>query len=312
MRSVTSMRGRPSSASGTTLEAGDALGLLVPRRADAEQGQGLGDVVAAGAHGGGAPQHEADRGRGGCRSRRGGARRARSASAEPTSHDSRRRDRLRVDRVEVAARRQHVGGATAGRAARPGRARGGRRARRAGWRSRRPHARRSGTRRRRTHRSVGSAVDVGSQPVAGEAPRPGRGTRASTRSMSTRPAVSRSMPSSAATVARSDGTAPWGRRVMASTSSTSAASAGARAEHVEPAADLGVLEGAQVAVDVAGPRRRTTPRRAGRRRGRGRGGSRRRRARPTPGPGSPAAWPGPSPRLWAWPSSSCSSWARSS
>ena len=50
--------------------------------------------------------------------------------------------------------------------------------------------------------------------------------------------------------ARSDGTAPWGSRVMASTRSIRASPSGRLAEDVEPAADLGVLERAQVAVDV--------------------------------------------------------------
>ena len=45
-------------------------------------------------------------------------------------------------------------------------------------------------------------------------------------------------------------TVPWGSRVTASTRSTSASPSGGAAEHVEPAADLGVLERAQVAVDV--------------------------------------------------------------
>ena len=58
------------------------------------------------------------------------------------------------------------------------------------------------------------------------------------------------MPSSAAAVARSDGAPPWGRRVIASTSSIERGVGRRRAEHVQPAADLGVLEGAQVAVDV--------------------------------------------------------------
>ena len=102
-----------------------------------------------------------------------------------------------------------------------------------------------------THRSVGS---VGRRRVPAGARR-GASTRsrhaASTRSVSTRPARERGRcRARRPTVARSDGAPPCGRRVMASTVSTSAASAGGRAEHVEAAADLGVLQRAQVAVDV--------------------------------------------------------------
>ena len=87
MRSVTSMRGRPSSASGIDLEAGDPLALDVPRRADAEQGERLGDVVALRPHRRRAPQHEPDRV--GMRAGLGEvALDEPSASATPTSHAS--------------------------------------------------------------------------------------------------------------------------------------------------------------------------------------------------------------------------------
>ena len=46
------------------------------------------------------------------------------------------------------------------------------------------------------------------------------------------------------------GTVPCGRRVMARTRSTSASPSGGTPEHVQAAADLGVLQRAQVAVDV--------------------------------------------------------------
>ena len=60
MRTVTSMRGRPSSASGHDLDARHAPGLRMPRRPHAEQREDLGDVVALRAHRGGAPGDEAD------------------------------------------------------------------------------------------------------------------------------------------------------------------------------------------------------------------------------------------------------------
>ena len=115
----TSMRGRPSSSSGHHLEADHAAGLVVPDRPDAQQREHLGDVVALGAHGAGAPDGEADRRAGSApvsarwrRDQRVGQRRADVPRVA-------RRDRLRVDRVEVPPGRQHVD-QPAGR--RPGRA----------------------------------------------------------------------------------------------------------------------------------------------------------------------------------------------
>ena len=55
------MRGRPSSASGMASTPVDPSGLGLPHRPDAEQGERLGDVVALGAGGGGAPQDQPDR-----------------------------------------------------------------------------------------------------------------------------------------------------------------------------------------------------------------------------------------------------------
>ena len=57
---MTSIRGRPSSASGMTSIPVDPRGLRVPRRPDAEQRQDLGDVVALRAHRRRAPRHEPD------------------------------------------------------------------------------------------------------------------------------------------------------------------------------------------------------------------------------------------------------------
>ena len=61
MRTVTSMRGRPSSASGITSTPTSAAILVLPDGPHAEQGEDLGHVVAVGAHGAGAPDADADR-----------------------------------------------------------------------------------------------------------------------------------------------------------------------------------------------------------------------------------------------------------
>ena len=105
---------------GDELDAGHPARLLGPHRAHPQEGEDLSDVVAPGAHAGRAPDDEADGGRGGI-------------SLDDVAHDDRfsqlladvprqpRRDGLRVDRVEVASRRQDVGHATRRRAARAGR-----------------------------------------------------------------------------------------------------------------------------------------------------------------------------------------------
>ena len=61
IRTVTSIRGRPSSASGIASRPVDPPGRLVPDREHAHQGQHLADVVSAGPHGGGAPDRQPDR-----------------------------------------------------------------------------------------------------------------------------------------------------------------------------------------------------------------------------------------------------------
>ena len=76
MRTVTSIRGRPSSATRHDLEAGDPARGVVPHRPAAEQRQHLGDVVALGAHRRGAPHGQADRRAGTRRCRRGAGRAA--------------------------------------------------------------------------------------------------------------------------------------------------------------------------------------------------------------------------------------------
>ena len=272
MRSVTSMRGRPSSASGIDFEAGHPLALWAPRRPDAEQGEGLGDVVAAGAHGGRAPQHQPDGGGVGAGlgevalDQAVGQAQSRPPTPAATGWPWGRPSR---SCARWAARGRRPGSAR--RSARRGRA--GRRARPAGWSISSGVRRRFGTSRSATQRRVGSAVAVAFQPAAARASTRARHS-SSTRSTSWRPAPSKSMPSSAATVARSDGTGPWGSRVMASTGVDQGVAAGHAAEHVEAAPDLGVLEGAQVAVDVEHHVVEARRRRAPCRRGRGRGGSR--------------------------------------
>ena len=104
---------------GHDLEALDPAGVLVPDGADAEQGQRLGDVVALGAHVGGAPHDEPD-GAGVV------AGLGQVALDQPVGQGhadvprQRRRDGLGVDGVEVAAGGQHVGAAAGGGAAGPG------------------------------------------------------------------------------------------------------------------------------------------------------------------------------------------------
>ena len=118
MRTVTSMRGRSSTDSGIGSMPIDAAVGVVPHRLHAEQGQHLGDVVAAGAHVAGAPDHQghafgivagafamtADQRLGG-----GGA----------DAPGRGRRHAADVERVEVPAGRQDVGGAARGCAAGP-------------------------------------------------------------------------------------------------------------------------------------------------------------------------------------------------
>ena len=60
MRSTTSTRGRPSSAAVDELDPGHPAGFVLPDRPDPEQGQGLGHVVAPGAHGRRPPHDQAD------------------------------------------------------------------------------------------------------------------------------------------------------------------------------------------------------------------------------------------------------------
>ena len=120
MRTVTSIRGRPSSASGIDLDADDAAVLLLPDRPHAEQRQDLGHVVAVGAHGAGAPDADADRLGIGARL---GAVALEHLAGQllPDLPGGRRRQGARIDGVEVAARRQDVSHAARRRPARPGR-----------------------------------------------------------------------------------------------------------------------------------------------------------------------------------------------
>ena len=61
MRTVTSMRGRPSSASGIGSRLDHPARRVVPDRPDTQQRKHFGDVVARGAHGRGAPDRQPDR-----------------------------------------------------------------------------------------------------------------------------------------------------------------------------------------------------------------------------------------------------------
>ncbi len=105
---------------GIGFESGHPAGFLLPLRPDAEQGERLGGVVAPGAHGRGSPQHEAH----------GAGRPARLGDVAldqgvgQLAADlprQRRRERFRIDRVEVATGRQDMGAPSGRRPARPGR-----------------------------------------------------------------------------------------------------------------------------------------------------------------------------------------------
>ena len=117
---MTSTRGPAQLVQRHDLEAGHPAGRVVPDRPAAEQREHLGDVVALGPHRARAPDGQPDRARATrrCRSRCRAS--SESASATPTSQALRRRDRLRVDGVEVAAGRQHVDQAAGRRAGRAG------------------------------------------------------------------------------------------------------------------------------------------------------------------------------------------------
>ena len=129
MRTVTSMRGRPSSASGTTSKPVTRRDASSQTGRQPEQRQHLGDVVALGAHRRRCPRRSARPSAATRRCRRGAGPAASRPARRPTSQALRRRDRLRVDGVEVAAGRQHVDQAAGRRAGRPGRRRNRRPAR---------------------------------------------------------------------------------------------------------------------------------------------------------------------------------------
>ena len=108
IRTVTSMRGRPSSASGDRLETGHPPRGVVPHRPDAEQCEHLGDVVARRPHRRGAPHRQPDRRAGTSPVSAQVALDQRLGHRLPGLPGQPGRDRPRVDRVEVAAGRQHV------------------------------------------------------------------------------------------------------------------------------------------------------------------------------------------------------------
>ncbi len=105
---------------GHHLEAGHPPGGVVPGRPAAEQRQHLRDVVTLRAHGGGAPDGQAHRGRVGAGvGEMAGQQRVGERPAGLPGQPG--RDRLRVDRVEVPPGRQHAHQPPGGRAGRPGR-----------------------------------------------------------------------------------------------------------------------------------------------------------------------------------------------
>ena len=109
----------PELAEGNDFDAFDTAGLGRPDRAHAEQCERLGDVVPAGAHDGSTPHDDRHRARSSPSSERWRSHR-RAASASPTSIEMREGTALGSSGVEVAARREHVRHAPAGR---PGRSR---------------------------------------------------------------------------------------------------------------------------------------------------------------------------------------------
>ena len=175
MRSVTSTRGRPKLRGRQDLEAGDARRAVVPHGPHAEQRHGLGEVVAAGAHGGAAPEVDDDAcaasRHGPARSARRPRRRCAGRSPRPCGWGRRAGRRCRGCARSAARRAGRASGAPAG----PG-ARSGRRARRAGRASRRRRRRRgrdgAGARRgrcvsaERSSRRAGSGAAEDVQAVA--------------------------------------------------------------------------------------------------------------------------------------------------
>ena len=290
------------------LEAGDAAGRLVPDRPHAEQPERLGDVVAGGAHRAGAPDHEPDRDRvlavvGDVA--------LEQRVAERAGHLPRaaRRDRLGVDRVEVAAGRQHADEPAGRRAGRPGRHEA------AGQAVQQVVELVGGLREARHDLLAGEAqhrLDVGERPV--ERPHDaGHGVRRPARLVERRdqparqhlqlvglPAVVLDQPvgrpeRAAQAGQRAGGPAPGLLRAQHAEHEVDPRLPHRRlAEHVQAVADEDVLDLAEVAVDVQDElveaRRRQASLTCA-----GRGAA----APPAPGPRSaraaPAAWPGPSP-----------------
>ena len=110
----------PHHRHGQHFEITDAPAAIRPGRAHAQQGQGLGDIVAAGAHGGRAPDRQAD-----------GLRiftmllriffHQQIGGFQTQSPARRRGDGARIDREKIAPGGQHIGPATRGGTAGAGR-----------------------------------------------------------------------------------------------------------------------------------------------------------------------------------------------
>ncbi len=120
MRRVTSIRGRFRIASGRMSKPATRLESASHRGLHAEQGEGLREIVAAGAHRGTAPDVEHDPARP-FAVVLGVAGQHRLGGAPADLPRGSRRHGARIDAVEVAPGRQHIGPPAAGRARRAGR-----------------------------------------------------------------------------------------------------------------------------------------------------------------------------------------------
>ncbi len=310
---MTSMRGRPSSASGIGLDARRPGATPAPTPAGRRAGPGPRRRRRPGCAWRPCPTARGRPCRGSVPSSSRWRSSSASASLRPTSQLSSRREGLGVERVEVAAGRQHVGAAAGRRAARAG---GHVAAVEAGeqvGRSRRSVWRRSG------HQPVAHPARSVGEVVVGGARQPRRGgrldQRRGTRPRSASSAVGSSQVEAelvgdrwpAATAIRAVGEPGDGQHQV-----DERVALGHGAEGVEPAADLGVLEAAQVAVDVDDHvvERRRSSGASSRPRSRSIGGLG--QQRPRCARGAPAAWTGRGDWIWAYSSNSCSSRASSS
>ena len=263
MRTVTSMRGRPSSSRSIASRPVTRRRRLVPDGADAEQREDLGDVVAGRAHRARAPHGQADAARVGLAvvgavalEQRLGHRLA-GLPGEPGG------DGLGVDGVEVAAGRQDVDQPAQRRPGRPGGNEAAVQRVQHAWSissvvpasrgttssgGEPQHAARPSSRRPSATRVAPAA---GSQPAASIAGDQRAGPLLDLVDAGLRVAADSSRPRASRRPGRLCSPPQiWRARRIASTRSTRASPGGARAEDVQTVADLGVLDLAQPAVDV--------------------------------------------------------------